>query len=76
MDRLENASSIVNTYDNLRTAANINLDIINSSLPNLLEYRKRLAIEVLSNNEEEKKKELTEMYFYIDCKIKALLGLK
>ena len=73
--RLENAAKRVNEYDRLCTAANIDLDIVNKNLNYLLEYRKKLAIEVLKNSDE-KKKELTEVYFYVNAKIKALLAIE
>ena len=75
-ERIENAAKRIGEYDRLCLASVVDLDSISRSLHDLIECRKHVAREILRNNDDENKKTLTDLYFYINSKIKALLAIE
>jgi len=73
---MSNTKSMIDEFDKLNVCATLDLDSISRSLYELIEYRKRIARELLKSvHFEDARKELKEVFLACDEKIKQLLGI-
>ena len=73
---MSTAKSMIDEHDKLVVCATMDYDIVYNSLKELIEYRKKVAIELLKQPRfEDNHKTIKELFFMIDEKIKQHLGI-